>query len=370
MNKAFLSWSDLPRPTPMPSMEAYLNERRLRIESNPKCQENFKNYTKSKMKSKEVNYLPIKLDIENVSRCNFRCVMCQVSEWQGGKRAEDLAFHKFKEIIDTNYGLLEIKIQGMGEPTMGRDDYFEMIKYARNQHIWVRTVTNGSLLHQNDNISKFLSSGVNEIQISIDGASKNVFESIRRGGKFEKVKKNVKQLNEEAKKIGKANTKMWTVVQKANIHELESLVDTSLELGFSSLVFSLDVIDWGNSQWSTRNSSIKADTELTFTRAVSLIERGRESGVTVSFWNINEKYSTNSPSTLCPWPFERSYIGSDERVVPCCMIADPNTFEILGSDSEIKNKTFVEIWKSKEYASFRESHLTGKLPKICLNCYK
>jgi hypothetical protein len=28
-----------------------------------------------------VDYYPIKLDIENVSRCNFRCTMCAVSDW-------------------------------------------------------------------------------------------------------------------------------------------------------------------------------------------------------------------------------------------------------------------------------------------------
>jgi MoaA/NifB/PqqE/SkfB family radical SAM enzyme len=365
-----LTWDDLPRPEPMPSLEAYNNERIQRLKLYPKCKENFDKYEKSSRRNKKLDYLPLKLDIENVSRCNFRCVMCQVSEWPGGKRAEDLALHKFIEIVDQNPGLLEIKLQGMGEPTMGRDEYFEMIRYARNLHIWVRTVTNGSLLHQNDNIEKFLSSGVNEIQISIDGSTKDVFEKIRKGGKFEKVKGNVSNLNFEASRRGKKITKMWTVVQQSNIEQLESLVDLATELQFPSMVFSLDVIDWGNMAWTARNSAIKADSSLTLERAFRLVDLGSERGIRVAFWNINQKYETKDLSSLCPWPFERAYIGSDERVVPCCMIADPDTYEIGQAGAGSQKQTFVQIWNSVEYEKFREAHLTGQVPNVCRSCYR
>jgi len=348
----------------MPSVEAYVSERTKRLESFPECAANYARFQDSSRREPKPDYLPIKLDIENVSRCNFRCVMCQVSEWENGKRARDLQFHEFEQIINENVGLLEIKIQGMGEPTMGRDDFFSMIRFARERFIWVRTVTNGSLLHQNDNISKFLQSGVNEIQISIDGATQETFEKIRRGGKFRRVTENVKQLNVEARKLDLSITKMWTVVQNQNINELESLVELASALGFSSQVFSLDIVDWGNSNWTDRNSEISVNQLFTLERANTLYELGKRLGVKVAFWNINQKYEYGVNAKLCPWPFERSYIGSDSRVVPCCMVADPDTFEIKGG------KTFVEIWKSKNYSDFRQSHLDGSVPKICKNCYK
>jgi hypothetical protein len=56
------------------------------------------------------------------------------------------------------------------------------------------------------------------------------------------------------------------------------------------------------------------------------------------------------------------------------MVADPDTFEIkresLGKEQIL---SFVEVWNSKNYKSFRKSHLSGdasKLPKICQGCYK
>jgi MoaA/NifB/PqqE/SkfB family radical SAM enzyme len=59
-----------------------------------------------------------------------------------------------------------------------------MIRYAREKHIWVRTTPNASLLHLKDNYRKMIDADVNELQISVDGASKQVYEGIRRGANY------------------------------------------------------------------------------------------------------------------------------------------------------------------------------------------
>ncbi len=118
---------------------------------NPKKLWNYAKYRVTARHGACVNYLPIKIDIENVSRCNFRCTICQVSDWPKSARADDMPLNDFKRLIDEQHGPVEIKQQGMGEPLMQGDDLFEMIKYARARNIWVRTVTNASLLHLKDN---------------------------------------------------------------------------------------------------------------------------------------------------------------------------------------------------------------------------
>jgi pyrroloquinoline quinone biosynthesis protein E len=367
----------------MPNKEFYLSERSKRLASSTECSENYLKYLSSNRRNQSPNYLPIKLDIENLSRCNFRCVMCQVSEWPKGQRARDLEFHEFTHIIDENPGLLEIKLQGMGEPTLAKDGLFKMIRYARERHIWVRTVTNGSLLHLNDNSRKFLESDVNEIQISIDGADKETFESIRVQSKFERVIQNVTELNSLAKLIGKQVTKMWTVVQDKNVEQLKELIDLAQQMNFTSMVFSLDISDWGNEGWTEKNEMRSVGKIFDLKYANELYDYGLTKEIKVAFWNINERYDIYNPDKLCEWPFERSYIASDARVVPCCMVADPDTFEIKNpnqvkiADAESNdmspNWSFVEIWNSKNYQDFRKMHLSrdfSKLPKICQGCYK
>jgi len=65
----------------------------------------------------DVDYLPVRIDVENVSRCNFHCTMCQVSDWPHQQRAADMSVDDFKTLLDEQYGVVEIKLQGMGEPT-------------------------------------------------------------------------------------------------------------------------------------------------------------------------------------------------------------------------------------------------------------
>ena len=240
----------LPLPEPSAGAAAYARERELALAANPRKRENYERYLASTRRVRVPDYRPIKLDIENVSRCNFRCTMCVVSDWDKGTRGRDMTVDEFKRLIDAEYGLLEIKLQGIGEPTMQGDALFEMIRHARAQHIWVRTTTNASLLHLRENYKQIVDSGVNELQNSIDGADEETFEAIRRGSVFERVADNCKLVNAYAREKGLRVTKMWTVAQRANWHQLSALVDFAHELGFP-VIFSTvmyeeeDILDAG-----------------------------------------------------------------------------------------------------------------------------
>lgn len=357
---------DLPAPQPSAGIEAYQRERELALAGSPEKRKNYERYLRAS-RTATVDYLPIKLDIENVSRCNFRCTMCVVSDWPKMKRAEDMSVASFKRLINEQEGLVEIKLQGLGEPLMQGDDFFEMIRYARERHIWVRVTTNASLLHLKDNYKKLIDSDPNEVQISIDGADKSTFEEIRRGSDFERVIENCKIINAYCVSKEIARTKMWTVVQKENAHQLNDLVDLAVELGFKSQVFSLNLTDWGLASWHEVNERITVQDMLSPEPLFALIERGERLGVTVRFWSVNEKYRLGDVKTLCPWPFERAYIGSDMRVTPCCYIGNPDVYQIDGKIDE--TRTFKDIWVGKEFERFRQSHLEGNVPNICKGCY-
>jgi hypothetical protein len=71
----------LPVPEPAAGLAAYEHERELALSRSPECRANYERYLASRRRGAVVDYYPIKLDIENVSRCNFRCTMCAVSDW-------------------------------------------------------------------------------------------------------------------------------------------------------------------------------------------------------------------------------------------------------------------------------------------------
>ncbi len=351
--------SSLPQPLPSAGPGLYWGERVRRMQLSPATRANYGRYT-NREPGKPVDYLPIKLDIENVSRCNFACQMCPVSDWPKGKRADDLSLEAFQKIIDEQIGVLEIKLQGLGEPTIQGDDFFRMIRYARERAIWVRTTTNASLLHLRGNIDKLADSDVSEVQISIDGANRETFEAIRRQSDFAQVCKNVLALNDAFERRGLVRTKMWVVVQQANQLQLESLVDLAGDLGFEHLVFSLDVAGWADPKWEKAAGEMQAK-PVSDRYGLELVARGIPLGVRVAFWNATGRYTKDR---LCPWPFERVYVSSDNRVVPCCVIGNPDTYE-LGSGKD----GITAVWNGPEMAEFRAAHIAGTPPEVCRGCY-
>lgn len=351
----------LPRPEPAAGILAYADERIARLNSDDRCKDNWNRYQAARRNAAEVDYLPVKLDVENVSRCNFACGMCAVSKWPKRQRAGDMSLEAFKALIDEQYGLVEIKLNGLGEAMMQGEDWFAMIRYARERRIWVRVTTNASLLHLKDNARKLIDSGVNEIDISIDGADRATYEEIRVGGKFDQVTTNCAHLNSILLTTGRPSAKMWTLVQKANCHDLPQHVWLAAELGFKHLVFSTQLHGWGDDALAARNAG--EEVGLGEAEARLLVVLGARKGVRVAFWDVSEKFE-RVEGKRCPWPFERAVVTSDLRTVPCCMIGNPDAFEI-GAGSP-----FGENWLSQEYAEFRQAHLDGEIPAVCRACYK
>ena len=353
--------SRLPRPEPAAGVLAYAAEREARLQLYPDCLANWERYVAAARGRADVEYLPVKLDVENTSRCNFACTMCAVSKWPKGKRAEDMSLAAFKQLIDEQHGLVEIKLNGLGEALMQGDEYFEMIRYARERRIWVRMTTNASLLHLRDNYRKLIDSGVNEIDISIDGADAPTFEGIRIQGDFDRVRKNCALLNSYAANSGKPSAKMWTLVQRLNAKRLPEHVELAARLGFRHLVFSTQLHGWGSDALAERNRGEMVTLDPRLPEALVML--GRDLGVRVAFWDVAEKFEA-APGKRCPWPFERAVVTSDLRTVPCCMIGDPDAFEIG------KGETFMQAWSGAEYRAFRQAHLDGEIPQICKGCYR
>jgi len=351
-----LTTERLPKPSPDRALyQSILSDGFLVY---PERKANYDLYATSQHSS-HVDYFPIKLDIEPTSRCNFRCPMCLMSSWENGMRADDLSFDAFKEVVDAQTGLIELKLQGLGEPLLNRE-LFRMIDYARRRHIWVRTSTNASLLHQNENYRKLIDADICEVQVSVDGTTKEVYEAIRRGGQFDTIVENCRLLNEYGKKKEKDRMRMWVVLQKSNAHQLYDFPRFAAELGFSRLTIAPELTDWGQDEWAVRNKKIAADESL---NAERLLAEAQKWGVEVTSWDVGLLYSFESDTTRCPWPFNRVFISSDTRITPCCKTCDPREVD-LGNAQD-----FYAVWQGEAYRGLRASHLAGQVPDYCKSCY-
>lgn len=292
---------------------------------------------------------PYLIDLEPNSRCNFRCTMCQVSEWARGQRARDMTFEEFQSLQSLFNFVIEAKIHGMGEPLLHKE-FFNMIEYLKSYSIWTRTSTNGSLLLANNNIEKLVKSSLGEIQISLDGATKETYEKIRVRANFEKVTKGITELNSACERNNRKLTRMWVVLQKNNIHELSAFTELAKELKFKKLTFSLSLNDWGQELWREKNGSKGVALESVIDKIKELFQKSIGEGLEISLWQQANKYAVNKGlQDLCPWIFDRTYITSDMRLTPCAIIGNPEITD-LGGASEMLNS-----WNSEKYISFSKT---------------
>ncbi len=353
-------------PRPSANMEEYNRILNYRLLMYPECKSNYEKYqTMCREGYKiECGCLPVKIDYEVSSHCNFRCTMCLMNEI-GDHRPANMSFEDFKESLDSQKGLVEVKLQGMGEPLLN-PDFFKMVEYATANHIWVRTTTNASLLHLNDNYKKMIDLEIGEIQISVDGATKETFESIRVGSNFDLVVNNCKLLNTyaEANRGGTWRTSCWMLVQKDNVHEVEQLLELAAEMKFTRLTYSVAIGDWSKDNWTEINGQKETKDLFTEEYAQKLIHRGKELGITVTFWDGKDKYVYDKKKDkICAWLFGRAYISADMRIVPCCVVSDSATCDMGDA------RNFTAEWNHDRYQELRRLHLEGKVPKMCRNCY-
>src|SRR5438270_7731716 len=135
-------------------------------------------------------FLSVFMDQNN--KCNLRCRMCGFSDPRAATLAKyDLPRWAYDRIANelfprANYVCLSI----LTEPFM-TGDFPERLAALRTYGVpFSDVITNGTLMSE-ESIAMILDSGLTRLIVSIDGGTKNVFESVRVGANFERVIANV-----------------------------------------------------------------------------------------------------------------------------------------------------------------------------------
>lgn len=163
-------------------------------------------------------YLAIQVDIS----CNLSCPSCR----------ERLIFINDKEILDKKMQLAEIInkwisstnkniiIEFAGGDPFASLVYIDMMKlFSKSSNVKFQIRTNGILLKSHFN--KFNLGQIHSMSVSIDAASPDIYERVRRGGKWNTLIDNLKYL----KSLDIKNTVGNFVIQRDNINDVVPFVD-------------------------------------------------------------------------------------------------------------------------------------------------
>ena len=295
---------------------------------------------------------PSQAQIEVTNRCNLACAMCPRDHFDLPK--EDMPFETFKKIVGRLDGITLLTLTGWGEPLM-HPHIFEMINYCKDRGYRVKLTTNGILLTP-DMRTKVVSSGLDELSISLESVKK----ASEVGHSTLDALNYIKELVRERQEGIPALT-LQATLHKERGQDIFDVIGFSKEAGIERVNLGrLDV---------RLNNDLKRPSSQEERRILREADRlGRELGIRVDsiqyalFDGLERaaykilKYSLHRFGKYCLRLYDYIYINQKAEVTPCCGMPTYSVGNLL-------EKELREIWRSNEFRSFREHH-----HRICGRC--
>ncbi len=161
--------------------------------------------------------------------CNFRCIHCYQDATRSLRIRRESAVDEVLALVP----VLDQIIPGGGEPLMDPlwRRFLKGAEVSSNPYLQLATTTNASLV--NDEIlaglERFKRLALN---VSLDGGSKTVFETVRLNGRWERVVANIDRMIELVRRKGPPSFVSVTMsVMKANLRDIPNLVEFAVRRG-------------------------------------------------------------------------------------------------------------------------------------------
>lgn len=289
--------------------------------------------------------LPYAVSIEPTNSCNLKCPECPTGRGQLKRPKGSIDAESFKKVINQlSDNAFYLNLYFQGEPYLS-PELFDCIQYAKSKKMYVATSTNAHFL-DDESAKKTITSGLDKIIVSYDGLDQNSYSSYRKQGNLLQVQKGIANLI-KWKKVMRSKTPFIVsqfLVLSTNEHQVKQFKKQSKKMGVTKAeIKTAQLYDFENGHilmpTNTKYSRYKKNADGSF--------------------SINKKLQNK-----CFRMWSSAVVTWDGFVVPCCY--DKDATNSMGS---IKERPFIDIWKSEKYQNFRKTILNNrKQISICQNC--
>jgi MoaA/NifB/PqqE/SkfB family radical SAM enzyme len=267
---------------------------------------------------------------------------------------------------------------GNGEPLL-HPNFLDFVRIISDYGIVIQFNTNGTLLDEKMRVG-LVSNGVDTITFSIDGATRETYESIRIGAKFAAVIDNIKALSRLREEKGQSSPHLniAMVAMRQNIEEFPAMVSLAADLRVEYV--HLEPLIWQGDPVYGKYYAEQNLSNLDPRKVASILEQaktiGANRGVRLGspFFDKMGNYdypamvaATQSSSQkitalICTEPWTTIFVKWNGEVRTCCA-----SQAIFGNASR---RSIEEIWNNDEYVSYRDCLAHGNPSPECLNCLK
>lgn len=355
---------------------------------------------------------PLIIHLEHTSACNLRCIACP----QYYKRGR-LSRHLDPAVIDKLKPILplaeKIFVSGSGEPFLYPwiDDALSLY---RDYGLKVTTTTNLTCLTPRN--LALIRDSITSLNVSIDGATRETFEGIRRGAKFQKILDNVRTVRAACPDLSMT---MGVTVMRQNVQELPEMVSLAKSLGFDRITVGRmiplpvdiphtrrdDILLYPNTANRCFDRARQRAAELSIPitlpkqipgagnaelEATRLYEgewfpsASQQRAAQFAWWTPQRQASHRAtappprrrirfqtrPDAQEPIPFHgvcdllhcAPFIHLNGDVATCSLRSRHSLGNLL------KVESFYDIWNSEDICALRDTYWEGWVPRHCYNC--
>jgi radical SAM protein with 4Fe4S-binding SPASM domain len=293
---------------------------------------------------------PIQVDIEASGVCNLKCPSCPRSH-DGSSSAGWIEPNVLETILDKMpFRPKDVLLGGVGEP-LANPHLDGLIDVMARRGIECRMFTNGTLLNASSQNMLLSHRNLRSVGVSIDGATKESFEQLRRGANFEKWKEHVQSFCESAAlKRGRSFiVSTNTVVSKYNINEIPDIISLVAGLG----VKHMQLIDMIPAEDEARDMVAPIAQYDSIIGMVKDIERQFDLHI---IYSRRRFQFPPKVAKRCMLPWSYILVKANGDIEGCCALFGRNGKPVMGN---ILKQSFEEIWHGEAFREFRIGSTKG-----------
>ena len=302
-------------------------------------------------------------------RCNQRCIICSEHSpycADAGRRmaADDVLGERDFGLMDANtyhhlirdlvsFNTQEVELCGLGEPLL-HPRLFDFLREAKQAGLWVRLVTNASLL-QEDRCRELVALGLDELHVSINAATPEAYAEIHgvAPAVFARVLAAIRAVSTARREGGASRPVIEAsfVVQAANYRQPLQWAQTVAEAGADIITFSAlgaapstAPVQLSPEQFEDAKRNVAAAVECATSHDLHV--RGTFGALADAGTSFTADLYTHVP---CYIGYIFALVTASGRIHPCCACE-----RVVGNLAE---GSFAHAWRGETYRQFREEAL-------------